>query len=79
MPIYEYRCQRCNSKFEKLVLGAAGPPADGITCPHCGGSQVQFEFSAFAVVGSEGEKSASSRGGSACPSGICGLPPGEEN
>ena len=79
MPIYEYRCQNCNTRFEKLVLGAAGPPADGITCPRCGGSQVQFEFSAFAIVGSEKGKSASSSESRACPSGICGLPPGEES
>ncbi len=77
MPIYEYRCQSCNTRFEKLMPRATEPPTDGITCPHCGGSQVQFEFSAFAVVGSERKKSALSSECSACPSGVCGLPPRE--
>ncbi len=35
MPIYEYRCQDCGEKFEKLVRGNSGQPE--LTCPNCGG------------------------------------------
>jgi putative FmdB family regulatory protein len=31
MPIYEYRCQGCETKFEVLVRGDST-----VTCPHCG-------------------------------------------
>jgi len=35
MPIYEYRCQSCETTFEALVR------RDGIvTCPHCGSSSL---------------------------------------
>jgi len=73
MPIYEYRCQSCHAKFEKLIASAAGPPAAGITCPCCGSSQVQFEFSAFAIVGSESKESTSASAGCPCTSGVCEL------
>ena len=33
MPIYEFVCDRCNSKFEEIILGAEHPQP----CPACRG------------------------------------------
>lgn len=35
MPIYEYRCDACDSQFERFQRSAAG--GDGTACPRCGG------------------------------------------
>jgi putative FmdB family regulatory protein len=32
MPIYEFQCEACGSRFEELLGSAAGAPA----CPSCG-------------------------------------------
>jgi putative FmdB family regulatory protein len=36
MPIYEFRCQGCGKRFERLVLGGATP-----ACPACAGLQLE--------------------------------------
>ena len=46
MPIYEFRCQDCNSKFSTLIGVAAGP--DDTTCPHCGSKDTSKLVSKFA-------------------------------
>ncbi len=46
MPIYEYRCQDCGSKFEKLVRRPA--EVAELQCPSCGKPNLQQEFSTFA-------------------------------
>ncbi|MBN2056975.1 zinc ribbon domain-containing protein [bacterium] len=43
MPMYEFRCQSCHVKFEKLVRGAAEQPH----CPDCDSHSVKKCFSAF--------------------------------
>lgn len=35
MPLYEYQCQECSSRFERIEKASA--PHDG-TCPECGGA-----------------------------------------
>jgi putative FmdB family regulatory protein len=53
MPIYEYRCDECNQRFEKLIRSLSQPPE--ISCPHCQSRQVQRLISAPAVhTGSAG-------------------------
>ena len=47
MPIYEYRCEDCGTKFEKLVRGSAGAAA--IECPSCGQKHLKQELSTFAA------------------------------
>ncbi|MBI4312557.1 MAG: zinc ribbon domain-containing protein [Chloroflexi bacterium] len=47
MPIYEYRCNRCNRKsshFFRSVSKAQAP-----ACPHCSSSDVRRVMSTFAV------------------------------
>ncbi|HXX79889.1 MAG TPA: zinc ribbon domain-containing protein [Ktedonobacteraceae bacterium] len=51
MPMYEYRCLRCEERFEQLVpLRAEHPP---VTCPHCGTQEVRKLLSTFASIGSD--------------------------
>lgn len=51
MPIYEYTCQKCNGRFQKLVRGFQ-TPAD-LQCPRCASTDVRKAISRFAVVQSE--------------------------
>jgi|LGVD01.1.fsa_nt_gb putative FmdB family regulatory protein len=48
MPIYEYRCQECGEKFEKLVRSMKNPGPE-IKCPKCGGREVEKLLSAFGL------------------------------
>ena len=48
MPIYEYRCDKCNNSFEKLVF--AGEEED-VKCPECGNRDVKRVISAFSFMG----------------------------
>ena len=68
MPIYEYKCQDCGTKFEKLVRGSAG--ANGLECPSCGQKHLSQEFSTFAAHAA-GPKQAD---GPVCPSGCAAIP-----
>lgn len=51
MPIYEYVCQACHGRFQKLVQGFADPL--GLACPRCQATDVRRAISRFAVVKSE--------------------------
>lgn len=65
MPVYEYTCKRCETRFEVLVRSMTTPEPG---CPNCGASSVNREFSTFATVGS----TKSSGGGCAgCAGGGC--------
>ncbi len=48
MPIFEYQCDDCGTKFEKLVRRAE---ANGISCPSCGEHHLTQQFSVFAKPG----------------------------
>ncbi len=47
MPLYEYYCSDCRSKFELLVSYEASE-ADDIVCTHCHGGHVRKLLSVFA-------------------------------
>jgi putative FmdB family regulatory protein len=71
MPIYEYRCESCGDKFEKLVKRAEDALEAG--CPACGDKHLQQEYSTFAA------RAGSKAGGResempSCPGGMCGNP-----
>jgi putative FmdB family regulatory protein len=51
LPIFEYRCGGCRSKFSLLVGVVAGTGAP--QCPACGGTELQKLISRFAVARSE--------------------------
>ncbi len=67
MPIYEYRCKKCQNKFEELV--GLGTRDEDMACPRCGSGSVERAFSVFGVLGSgeaEIEESGAYSGASAC-------------
>ncbi len=59
MPIYEYECMDCGTKFEQLVLSST----EKVRCSKCDSTEVQKKLSAFGFK--SGEKFNSSAG-SAC-------------
>ena len=50
MPVYEYRCEDCGHRFEKLVFSISRAP-DKVQCPVCQGEQVRRLISAPIVHG----------------------------
>ena len=69
MPIYEYTCQQCETKFEQLVRTMNG--SEKIKCPRCGSGKTARALSVFAV-GAEGAKSSAASDAPMC--GRCGGP-----
>jgi len=73
MPIYEYLCQDCGTKFEKLVRRTTD--ASETECPSCGQKHLKQEYSTFAAHATGPSKSAVP----SCPSvqcsnpGMCGM------
>jgi putative FmdB family regulatory protein len=45
MPIFEYVCEDCGSKFEKLVRNGV----NGVHCPSCGQEHLKQQFSTFSA------------------------------
>ncbi len=66
MPIYEYVCEACGQKFEKLVRSMSSSQSP--QCPKCGKTRTRREFSAFAVGGGQSD---SAGHGAGC--GCCGA------
>ena len=69
MPIFEYRCQDCGTKFEKLVRRSADN--GDLVCPSCGEKHLSQELSTFAAHSGGNGKSADMP---VCPSGRCSNP-----
>ena len=44
MPIYEYLCEDCGARFEKLVRH---PGIDEMVCPSCGKDRLSQQVSSF--------------------------------
>ncbi|MBV8863922.1 MAG: zinc ribbon domain-containing protein [Acidobacteriaceae bacterium] len=68
MPIYEYSCDDCGSKFEKLVRRSAD--AEAVRCPSCGQDHLTTEYSTFAA---RAGKLSAGPAPAACGSGMCGT------
>ena len=66
MPIFEYQCDDCGTKFEKLVRRD-----EKVLCPDCGESHLTAQFSTFAAR-ANGKSSAEEM--PSCPGGMCRTP-----
>jgi putative FmdB family regulatory protein len=66
MPIFEYVCGDCSSRFELIVRGPETPH-----CPSCESDNLQKQLSVFAV-GQGGARPQAAPG----PCGTCGDPRG---
>jgi putative FmdB family regulatory protein len=66
MPIYEYLCEDCDTKFEKLVRNG-----DAVVCPKCGQNHLEQQHSTFAAHANGRSKSAEMP---SCPGGMCQNP-----
>jgi putative FmdB family regulatory protein len=72
MPIYEYYCRSCASKFE--LLRPMGRGDETATCPqgHGGGTRTVSVFAAVSK-GASGQATAMGGGGCGCGGGACGC------
>ena len=68
MPIYEYKCDTCGNKFEKLVRHNG----DAVACPGCGQSHLTTAYSTFAAHANGKAKGANEF--PSCPGGMCQTP-----
>lgn len=66
MPIFEYLCADCGTKFEKLVRRS-----EEVACPSCGKDHLEQQLSTFAAHANGGSAQPSMGG---CPSGMCQTP-----
>ncbi len=66
MPIYEYKCDDCDTRFEALVMGSA-PEPDRCSC---GSPSIEKVYSRFAAQSSSAESEACTTPGE----GACGMP-----
>jgi len=73
MPIYEYLCDDCGERYERIVMNGNTK----ITCPKCESSKKTIQLSVFAAPAnggksSGGPSSAPGSGGGCCGGG-CGC------
>jgi putative FmdB family regulatory protein len=70
MPLYEYRCADCGTRFE--ILQRLGETAAGLCCPHCGKSRLAKQFSTFSAssTGAASEPACQTSPGGGCGAGF---------
>ncbi|HXW57170.1 MAG TPA: FmdB family zinc ribbon protein [Candidatus Cybelea sp.] len=68
MPIYEYLCNDCGERYERIILHKNQP----VTCPKCSSAKHTLELSVFAAPANS-NKPGTQR--SARPAGTCGCTP----
>jgi len=66
MPIYEFRCNKCDMTFEELCFNQKD--TEKVTCPECNNKQVERLMSAFGFVSGKSSTSTNSSSSSACNS-----------
>jgi len=73
MPIYEYVCDSCETRFEKIVINKQ----QEIACPKCASKKATIQLSVFATANGNGasakSSTTSSGGGGSCCGGGCGC------
>jgi putative FmdB family regulatory protein len=78
MPRYEYICEDCGSRYERIVLSLGR----AVSCPKCASSRAEVQLSVFSARtkssgasarnGSASDAGTSSGGSCACGAGGCG-------
>lgn len=68
MPIHEYTCKACETKFEKLHRTFA---EEKVKCPECGSTKTTRELSSFAVQTPAPATSCPMAQSGACSGGNC--------
>ena len=68
MPIYEYKCSKCNTKFD--VLHKSTTIQEDVHCPVCDSKENQKLFSSFSST----TNNIVNNSASDCQNGSCGLP-----
>ncbi|MBN1638628.1 MAG: zinc ribbon domain-containing protein [Ignavibacteriales bacterium] len=63
MPVFEYQCKECSTKFE--ILHKSSVNQEEIICPKCNSRNAKKLFSTFSA--------SMETSGSSCESGNCGL------
>ncbi len=70
MPIYEYKCNKCDQSFEQLVASMSSKSP--VACPHCGSKQTVKQLSVFAARDGQPKSPPAPAGcQSCCQSGAC--------
>jgi putative FmdB family regulatory protein len=70
MPIYEYVCDACNERFEKIVINKQ----QEISCPKCSSKNATIQLSVFATAAAgSGSSGGFTGGGGSCCGGGCGC------
>ncbi len=75
MPIFEYKCAKCGSEFEEIVLDNGDAP---VVCPDCGSdktdkliSRCKYRHGGFGPGFADDPSSGSSGGCAGCTGGDC--------
>lgn len=68
MPVYEYSCNQCQKRFEKLFLKKPSSSEASIECPECHQADTRRVLSSFSSPAAESEF---------CPPGGCGDCPNQ--
>jgi putative FmdB family regulatory protein len=73
MPIYEYICDDCHTRYERIVMSAD----QKIACPKCAGERHTLQLSVFSAGksanGSASATASPSSGGCGCTPRTCGC------
>jgi len=70
MPIYEYTCEVCHTRFEQYVRSTGAGLQ--IVCPNCGAEEVKKAWSIFGLS----KRSGGGPGASGAIEAACGQPGG---
>ena len=76
MPIFEYQCFDCGTKFEELVLSRREQSENSTACSDCGSSAVERLFSTFAAHTSSDADTCFNKAEGICQAGGGNIPCG---
>lgn len=71
MPIYEYICDDCQTRYERIILS----PDQDAACPRCGSSRHTLQLSVFSAGRGNGKSEAAPQfpASGGCGRGTCGC------